>query len=229
VSAVGPERVSDPAGPDLRGLIVDFGGVMTTALSHTVSAWCAADGIDRRRFAEVMAEWLGEPAGAEAAANPVHALEMGRMAVPDFERELAERLRRPGDPPLAAEGMVARMFAASGPEPVMVEAVRRARAAGIATALLSNSWGLDYPRQGWDKLFTATVISGEVGLRKPDPRIYRLAAERVGLAPEQCVFVDDLHVNVRAAVEVGMVGVHHADPETTVAELEAIFGILLAG
>ena len=105
----------------------------------------------------------------------------------------------------------------------MLDVVRGARAAGIRTGLLSNSWGLDYERDGWDALFDAVVISGEVGLRKPDPAIYALAAERLDLPPEQIVFVDDLRPNVRAAAATGMVGVQHVDLETTVSELEILF------
>lgn len=71
------------------------------------------------------------------------------------------------------------------------------------------------------------MISGEVGLRKPDPAIYALAAERLGLPPEQIVFVDDLAANVRGAVRAGMVGVRHADAATTVGELEILLGTSL--
>lgn len=217
----------DAAPESPRGLVVDFGGVLTTALSETVSAWCEADGIELQRFAEVMLGWLDQPV-SDAAGNPVHGLETGELPLEEFERALAERLAAPDGRPIEPAGIVARMFAGSAPEPAMLTAVRRARAAGIRTALLSNSWGLDYPREGWDQLFDATVISGEVGLRKPDPRIYQLAAELIGLQPADCVFVDDLHLNVRAAVGVGMVGVHHTDPQQTLLELEAIFDVPLA-
>lgn len=71
------------------------------------------------------------------------------------------------------------------------------------------------------------MISGEVGLRKPDPRIYALAADRLGLPPAAIVFVDDLGPNVRAATEAGMVAVRHADPDSTLAELETLFGLSL--
>ena len=105
----------------------------------------------------------------------------------------------------------------------MVDVVRAARTAGVRTGLLSNSWGLDYERDGWDTLFDAVVISGEVGLRKPDPAIYALASQQLALIPEQIVFVDDLRPNVRAAAAAGMVGVQHVDLETTVSELEILF------
>jgi len=229
VTAAGPDAgaATEPATARPAALVVDYGGVLTTSLTESTVAWCESDGIDLRQFADLMAEWFGEPAGTDAAANPVHALEIGQLTLPDFEQRLAERLRtRTGQRPVA-DGLVSRMFAGFRQEPLMVTAVRRAKAAGLATALLSNSWGLDYPRDGWEEMFDVTVISGEVGMRKPDPRIYRLVAERLGLPAERCVFVDDLRPNVRAAVGVGMIGVHHTDADTTLGELEAIFEVSL--
>jgi epoxide hydrolase-like predicted phosphatase len=108
-------------------------------------------------------------------------------------------------------------------ESSMIDVVRTVRAAGVRTGLLSNSWGLDYERDDWDALFDAVVISGEAGLRKPDPAIYALASERLALPPEQIVFIDDLRPNVQAAAAAGMVGVQHVDLETTVSELEILF------
>jgi epoxide hydrolase-like predicted phosphatase len=206
---------------------VDYGGVLTNPLQDSMAAWCDADGIDVTEFRRVMREWLGTSYDEVAAANPVHALERGEVEVPDFERELAARLRTIDGREVTAQGLLTRMFATFGPQPPLVEALRLAKAAGLATALLSNSWGLDYPRDGWEELFDVVVISGEVGMRKPEPEIYRLTAARLGLSPEQCVFVDDLRPNVRGAAAVGMVGVHHVTPQQTLDELEALFGVPL--
>jgi epoxide hydrolase-like predicted phosphatase len=212
---------------ELAGLIVDYGGVITNPLQDTLAAWCETDGIDLAEARDVIRRWLGESYGDELARNPVHALERGELEVPDFERQLAARLRTRDGRPVEAAGMLTRMFAGFDEQPTIPGVLRRARRAGIRTALLSNSWGNEYPREGWDELFDAVVISGEVGLRKPEPEIYRLAADRLGLAPEQCVFVDDLRGNVRGAVGVGMVGVHHVTPQQTVSELVALFGVPL--
>lgn len=201
---------------------MDYGGVLTTGLSECMGSWCAADGVDPGEFAAVMREWL---AGPDSSAGPVHALETGQLAGAAFERQLAARLRTKDGTALPPEGLLARMFAGFDQEPTMVELVRGARAAGLRTGLVSNSWGMDYPREQWEQLFDTVVISGEVGLRKPDPRIYRLAAERLAVTPEECVFVDDLAPNVRGAAAVGMVGVRHVDPATTRAELSALFGL----
>ena len=98
-----------------------------------------------------------------------------------------------------------------------------ARKHGLRTALLSNA-----DKLGDDDiadLFDTVVLSGQVGFGKPDVRIYLLTAERLGLTPEECVFVDDMVSNVRGAVRAGMVGVHHRDVDTTLMELNALFGI----
>ncbi len=233
----------------LRGLLVDYGGVLTNPLPEFMARWVEADGIDPDRFGQLMRRWLGP--GAEH--NPVHDLETGRIGAAEFERLLAAELierahaidtdraaieadraagdvdRAAGDVDRAAgdvdraAGMLTRMFAGMRVEPSMLDVVRAARAAGVRTGLLSNSWGLDYERDGWDTLFDTVVISGEVGLRKPDPAIYALAAQRLELPPAEIVFVDDLRPNVQAAVTAGMVGVQHFELETTVSELEILF------
>lgn len=208
----------------LRGLLVDYGGVLTNPLEDAVGAWLRADGIDQHRFTELMRRWLT----TDAERNAVHDLETGRISAADFERQLAAELAEDGDPHAAeAAGMLSRMFAGFRPEPDMIGVVRSARAAGVRTGLLSNSWGLDYPREGWDELFDVVVISGEVGLRKPDPAIYALAADRLGLRPAEVVFVDDLAPNVRGAAAAGMVGVQHTHVEATVDELEILLGLTL--
>jgi len=200
-------------------LIVDYGGVLTSALDDTIAGWMSADGVDPVQFTALMRRWLAP----DAPVNPVHDLEAGRLPVLEFERLLTTELRRADGSELAADGLVARMLGGFRPAAEMTGVVARARASGIRTALLSNSWGLDYPREGWATLFDAVVISGEIGMRKPDGPIYRHAAALLDLPPEQCVFVDDLEHNVRGAVAAGMVGIHHTDVATTIGELEALF------
>lgn len=213
------------SGAELRALVVDWGGVLTTGLDEATRSWCAEENIDHAEYLAALDAWLGPAFAAEARLNPVHALERGELEVPHFEEQFAARLRRRDGAPVSPEGLVARMFTYFEHVPQMGEVVRRARLAGLRTALLSNSWGNAYPREGWEGLFDAVVISGEVGLRKPEPEIFHLTAGRLGLPPGTCVFVDDSVVNVRAAAAVGMVGVHHRSVESTVDELESIFGL----
>jgi epoxide hydrolase-like predicted phosphatase len=214
---------------DLRALIVDWGGVLTSPLQDSMTAWCDADGIDYVEFRAVMKDWLGTSYGEDAAVNPIHALERGEMDVPDFEHELGTRLHTLDGQPVETTGLLTRMFAGFDPLPTMIEAVRHAKNAGLSTALLSNSWGNEYPREGWTELFDVVVISGEVGMRKPEPEIFELTARRLGLSPPQCVFVDDLMPNIRGASGVGMTGVHHVTPQQTLDELEALFGVPMRG
>jgi epoxide hydrolase-like predicted phosphatase len=210
---------------DLRALVVDYGGVLTSPLQETMTSFCEDDEIDLSALRRVMREWLGASYGAEAETNPMHALERGEMAIPDFERELARRLTTHDGRPVEAEGLLSRMFAGFSRQQPMFDVVRRARGHGLKTALLSNSWGMDYPRDEWDEIFDTVVISGEVGMRKPEPGIYRHTAQRLGLEPAQCVFVDDLRPNVTGAAAVGMVGVTFVTAEQAIGELEQLFGL----
>jgi epoxide hydrolase-like predicted phosphatase len=212
----------------MQGLVVDWGGVLTADVGTAMAAWCADDGIAYDEFRRVMTEWLGPAAGAQAQWNPVHALERGEIEVPDFEARLAEALRRdgPGGPP--AEGLLERMFARFTHAPDMAGLVRRAHEAGLRTALLSNSWGDPYLRDGWEEMFDAVVISGEVGMRKPEPRIYEHVLGLLDLPAPACVFVDDVPANVQAAERIGMAGIVHQGYPTTLARLEELFGLDLA-
>ena len=119
-------------------------------------------------------------------------------------------------------------MAGSGPDEQMLEAVLSARRQGIRTGLISNSWGTRrYDRVRLAELFDGVVISGEEGMRKPAPAIYELGAQRIGVAAEACVFVDDLHFNLEPATELGMAIVHHTDAAETIAELERLLEVSL--
>ena len=214
--------------PELRALVVDWGGVLTGDLGTVVRTWAEADGIDVDVYVSIMRDWFGEPVGVEARRNPIHALERGELSVPDFERRLAAALTERTGRPLDAEGLLHRMFEKFEHAPEMSALVRRARESGLRTGLLSNSWGNDYPRDGWDEMFDVVVISGEVGMRKPEPRIFEHTLALIGVAAEECVFVDDIRHNIEAAVTVGMVGVLHRTYDETRVELEALFGRDLA-
>jgi putative hydrolase of the HAD superfamily len=209
---------------DRRGLLVDWGGVLTSELSDALRRWAEADGIDYDAYFTAVTDWVSADP-VEAELNPIHALERGQIAVPDFERKLAAVLRRRDGGPVPPDGLIRRMFAHFEHQPQMSALVRRAHNAGLRTGLLSNSWGNRYPRDLWEGMFDAIVISGEVGLRKPEPEIYRYAAEQLGLTPNQCVFVDDMKHNVVGAQAVGMAGVHHTSYDDTRRELETLFGL----
>ncbi|WP_445152616.1 HAD-IA family hydrolase [Baekduia sp. Peel2402] len=191
---------------------------MTTNLFTAFGAFCAAEGLE----AEVLGNaFRSDPAAREALI----AFEEGRLEDDAFALALAATL---GLPPERAEGLIDGLMAGASLETDMVDMVRRARAAGIKTAMVSNSWGADrYPREVVEELFDATVISGIEGFRKPDPRMYLLGAERVGLPPEACVFVDDLPFNLKPAAELGMATVLHGEPGATIGRLEVLLGLPL--
>jgi putative hydrolase of the HAD superfamily len=229
-AALGPAAPDGATRPALRGVIIDWGGVLTNPITETVGAWLAADGIDRDRYAEVMRPWIIQAyvppaAGTGSRGNPIHALERGECLPEEFERLLATQLVRVDGGPVPAEGLLHRMWAATTPVPAMYELLRTLRRAGIRTCLLSNSWGSSaYPRHEFPELFDAVVISAEVGMRKPEERIFLHAAGLLGLPPAQCVFIDDIEANVAAAVTSGMTGVHHSEPGLTAARLSDLLG-----
>jgi epoxide hydrolase-like predicted phosphatase len=222
-----PDGPPDGAPGGLRAVIIDWGGVFTSPIVDSVDAWLAADLIDPDAYRTVMRAWVVE-AYRGGADNPVHQLERGEGDPSDFERALAAQLVRTDGAQVPAAGLLSRMFAATLPVPEMYELMRTVRKAGLRTCLLSNSWGPGgYPREVFPELFDAWVISAEVGMRKPEERIFRHAAGLLGLPPEQCVFIDDLEANIDAAAALGMVGVHHREPPSTAARLAALLNLPL--
>jgi epoxide hydrolase-like predicted phosphatase len=210
----------------LRAVLIDWGGVLTQPITETVRTWIAADQIDWERYVAVVGPWLADAyaASGDGAVNPVHALERGECTVTEFERLLAGLLIRIDGGPVLADGLLTRMLSAGRPVPAMYQLIRELRGKGVRTALLSNSWGpTGYPRDDFPDLFDAVVISGEVGMRKPEPRIFHHAAALLDLEPAHCVFVDDLEANVKAAVGCGMTGVHHTDPALPQQRLTDLF------
>jgi putative hydrolase of the HAD superfamily len=215
-------------GTEFRGVITDWGGVLTTPILTTVQAWIQADDIDWDSYRAVMRTWVVEAYGPDGSRNPVHALERGECPAAEFECILAAELLRVDGGPVVAEGLLRRMFAASVPVPVMYDTIRALRGAGFGIALLSNSWGCEeYPRADFPGLFDTVVISGEVGMRKPEEAIFLHAAQTLGLPPQECVFIDDIEANVNAAVACGMAGVLHTEPAVTAAALQDLLGVPL--
>jgi epoxide hydrolase-like predicted phosphatase len=204
---------------------VDFGGVLTSSVGDSFKAFCEREGIDHDVLKTLVSSAYG--AGTEPDAL-VSMMETGRIEQGEFERRMGALLSEGLDHSIETEGLLSRMLADLRFDMPMVEAVRDIRRAGVPTALLSNSWGVEYyPRDLLGELFDQVVISGEVGLRKPDRAVFLLAAERLGLSPRRCVFVDDTKGNVEAAEAVGMRGLVHERAEETIPELGRILGIRL--
>jgi putative hydrolase of the HAD superfamily len=198
------------------GLLIDWGGVLTTNLFASFYAYCLGAGIEPQTLA---GRFRSDPDFRELLIS----LEKGEIEERAFEQRLAGLLG------VGADGLIDGLFAGVGPDPAMIEAVRRARGAGIRTALVSNSWGTHrYPHELFDELFDGVVISGREGIRKPARRMYELGAERAGLSASECVYVDDLPFNLTPAQEMGMATVHHTSADTTIPELERLLGIQLS-
>ena len=198
---------------DHTALLVDFGGVLTTSVWDSFAQFCRAKGLEEGAVKRLFRE---DP----AALADLRALETGSIEEAEFEQRFAERLRLED-----ASDLIEGMFRGMEPSEPMVEAVRAARASGVRTGLVSNSWSTDhYDREMLDELFDATVISAEVGLHKPQPEIYLLAAERLATEPDRCVFVDDLRENCDGAEAVGMTPILHRNSDETVGRLERLLG-----
>jgi putative hydrolase of the HAD superfamily len=200
----------------VKGLLVDFGGVLTTNVFDSFREFCEREGLDPDHVKRLFRE---DP----AALGELRKLEKGEVT----EEEFAERFG-----PIVgvsdSEGLVERLFAGMQPDEAMIEAVRKARSGGVRTGLISNSWGHGrYDRSVFPELFDGVVISGEVGLHKPQPEIFELGAEKVGLGPGDCVFVDDLRENCAGAEAVGMTAVLHRGAERTLPELERLLNVEL--
>jgi putative hydrolase of the HAD superfamily len=216
-------------GTKLRGIITDWGGVLTPPILATVRAWIQAEDIDWETYRSVMRGWVFEAYRQDGLSNPIHALERGESSEAEFERLLAAELLHVDGEAVPAEGLLRRMFAASVPIPAMYDTIRALRGAGFRTALLSNSWGQDeYPRADFPALFDVVVISAEIGMRKPEEGIFRYTASALGLHPQECVFIDDVQANIDAAVACGMTGVLHTEAAATAAALQDLLGVPLS-
>jgi epoxide hydrolase-like predicted phosphatase len=198
----------------VKGLLVDYGGVLTTSVWYSFSDFCRNEGLEEERVRQVFRE---EP----RALQLLRRLETGELAEDEFSEQFAPLIDIE-----SPEGLVDRLFAGMAPDEPMIEAVRRARAGSVRTGLISNSWGRGrYDRDSFPELFDGVVISGEVGLHKPQPEIFELGAKVIGLEPSDCVFVDDLRENCAGAEAVGMTAVLHRDTEETLERLEELLGV----
>jgi epoxide hydrolase-like predicted phosphatase len=204
-----------------HALIVDYGGVLTTSIGASFAAFCLETGVDPQRFTSIVAEAYG----SDGSDGMIARVERGLVAPREFERWLAGALSEGAPKPLRPAGLRRRIFAGVRRDPAMIAAVERLHAAGTKTALLSNTWGppVAYGAKRLRAIFDDIVRSDQVGLRKPDPEIYLLTAERLHVSPRECVFVDDLLQNVEGARAVGMQAFVHRNATFTLPKLEELF------
>jgi putative hydrolase of the HAD superfamily len=195
---------------DRNGLILDYGGVLTSDPFASFEAFCAAE----RLAPDTVRDRLrNDPEARELLAR----LETGALTAAEFELAFGALLG------VSHPQLLQRMFGGMEPDTAMINGVRALRRPGLRIALLSNSIGNAYDRELLEQLFDAWVISSEVGMRKPEPAIYELAAARLGLEPTGCVIVDDLPGNLKPARTLGMATVlHRGEAETTLAEIREL-------
>lgn len=206
--------MTEPGNGRIRGLLVDFGGVLTTNVFESFRSFCEAEGLDPNAVKSLFRE-RGE------GLDLLRQLEKGEIEIDEFSQRFAPVLGV-----READGLVDRLFAGVAPDEPMIHAVRAVHESGMPTGLISNSWGgTTYDTALIEELFDGVVISGQVGLHKPDPAIFRLGAERIGVPPDACLFIDDLRENCEGAEAVGMTAILHRGAESTLPEMERLLGI----
>lgn len=198
----------------MQALILDFGGVLTNDFWEVLRGFARREGLDENTFAELFTK---DPGGMEL----LRGLERGSIGQARFESELAARLG------LSPDGLLKRLGADLRPDEEMLALVAELRAAGVKIAVLSNSLGSDAydPYAPWELASRAdvVVISDQVKLRKPEPEIFELVLERLGVPASECLFVDDIAAYLKPARAMGMAVWHHTDTAATVAELRRVF------
>jgi putative hydrolase of the HAD superfamily len=209
--------------PEVEAIVCDFGGVLTTPLLSSFMAVQDEIGITPEDLGKAM-----RAITAEDGENPLYALERGEMSEVDF----LERLNDGLEPLLGHRPGLHRFrevyFEALHPNQSMIELMAELKAAGLRMAMLTNNvreWEPVWrPMLPVDEIFETVVDSGFVGCRKPEARIYEMTLERLGLAAEVCLFVDDLEPNIEGARKAGMQAVHFRDNEQATAEIRELVG-----
>jgi putative hydrolase of the HAD superfamily len=211
--------------PELKAVISDFGGVLTTPLLNSFAAFQDQTGISGESLGRAM-QAIAERDGA----HPLFELETGRMTEAQFLDQVAAGL----EPELGHRPEMHRFreiyFDALEPNEPMIELMREIRRRGHQMALLTNNvreweplWRSMLPV---DEIFELIVDSGFVGVRKPDPPIYELTIARLsGVSAENCLFVDDVLVNVETARAIGMTAVHFQANEQAIPEIRTVLGL----
>ncbi|WP_326597882.1 HAD family hydrolase [Streptomyces sp. NBC_01803] len=203
-----------------RGLILDFAGVLATGIGEAIGQWCVGEGLAPDAWLRALAV---DPEGRERYL----ALEAGRLTQAEWNRHTARALGL-----AESENLMGRVWAGVRRAEEVIAVARAAREAGMTVAMLSNSFGLDpydpYEYVGVWELFDVAVISEREGIAKPDPEIYRLTLERMGLSGEECVFVDDQAVNLPPATALGITTVHADGDPGYVGRLAGLLGLELA-
>lgn len=204
-------------------VVFDYGGVLTTSVSDSITAWLERDGIDPASFSRTLKAWLSR---SVPAGSPIHRLETGELSMAEFDALLAAELVGVNGQALPPLELLKGLFADMQPDPVMFALVKDLKSAGVRVALLSNSWGNTYPRERIDALFDPVVISGEIGMRKPNSEIFSHTLDLLNVPAQRVVFIDDAAANTDGASRLGLQTILHTHPETTRTELTRLIPAL---
>jgi putative hydrolase of the HAD superfamily len=203
-----------------RALITDFGGVLTSPLHLGFLAYQEESGVSLEQLGRAMAR-----ATEEHGEHPLFVLERGEISETEFRARIEPHLEDGFDMTRLRTLYFERLV----PNREMIDFVRAARRRGVRTALLTNNvrewdplWRSKLPEV--DELFEVVVDSAFVGMRKPEPAIYELTLERLGVRAEDCVFVDDLEPNCETARALGMIAVRFESANQAIAELTSVLG-----
>ncbi len=211
------------SGRRIEALICDWGGVLTTPLLLGFMRVQEQHGIPLEALGLAMAH-----AAEERGSNPLYDIERGEITEVEFLGILSASLEREIGRPVALDRFADEYFQAIQTNDELVDYLRGVKARGIRLACLTNNIREWEPR--WramlpvDELFELVVDSGFVGMRKPEPEIYALTLERLGLPGEACAFLDDLEVNCEGARALGIAAVQFQNTEQAIAELDALLG-----
>ena len=201
-----------------EAVISDFGGVLTTPLIQSFVAFQDETGIAMEALGVAM-QGIAERDGA----HPLYELEKGQLTEAEFLDRMADQLTAELGHRPEMHRFSEIYFKALEPNPPMVELMRELRGRGLRMGLLTNNvrewsplWRAMVPVE---ELFEVIVDSAFVSCRKPEPRIYEIMLERIGVDAGACLFVDDVEVNCDAAREIGMTAVHFRNNEQAIPEI----------
>jgi len=206
----------------IKAVISDFGGVVTLPLFDAFKRAHEEIGIPVEALGAAM-----QLVASRASEPPLWTLERGQMTEPDFIATIADGLSEVLGRPVSLDGYGARLMQSLEPNEPLIAHYRGLRERGIRLAILTNNvrewhdaWRAKIPVV--DELFELIVDSGFEGTRKPEPQIYELTLQRLSLEAADCVFIDDVDVNVTAARDLGMHGIHFRDTDQVIAELDRL-------
>ena len=205
------------------GVLFDLGGVVMDSPLHAIARYERDHGLSANAVNRVVAT-AGET-GAWAR------LERGELTVATFCAPFEADCRAQGVT-IDSARLMAYVAEAGVPRPQMLEAIRRIRERGLRVGALTNNWKRDESEDDVlrDQLrarFDVFIESRVVGLHKPDPRIYTLACEALGVAPARTAFLDDIGRNLKPARALGMATIKVDDPDEALRELAALLGFAL--